>query len=263
MSTELPRCCCKLLPPDRRSVAPPAPCSGFAVGLVLTASNPVPFLLALAGMAIGATLAQGVPEPAESRADRERLSELEPPADPAPAWLPDPLGGDHERLWDGEAWTRHVWRRAMSAATVVPRGSFGRVPRLHDALAGEQAALRRVATLVASEAPDAELFAAVAESMGALLDADQAELNRYEPDGCVTIVATWAAAARRSRRARAGRRRGGRGEHRAARSRAASRRCGSTTGRGAGPDRRGGARRSASAPRSAARSSSPAGCGAT
>lgn len=83
---------------------------GLAVGLVLTAANPVPFLLALAGMAMGATLAQGVPEPAESRADRDRLSTLEPPEDRAPAWLPDPLGGEHERLWDGEAWTRHVWR---------------------------------------------------------------------------------------------------------------------------------------------------------
>ncbi|MDA0184821.1 DUF2510 domain-containing protein [Solirubrobacter phytolaccae] len=83
---------------------------GLAVGLVLTAGNPASFLLALAGMAIAATLAQGIPEPAESRADRRRLSSLEPPANPAPAWLPDPLGGEHERLWDGETWTRHVWR---------------------------------------------------------------------------------------------------------------------------------------------------------
>ncbi|MDA0184820.1 GAF domain-containing protein [Solirubrobacter phytolaccae] len=50
----------------------------------------------------------------------------------------------------------------------------------HDAPAGEQAALRRLATLVADEAPDAELFAAVAESMGALLDADKkARLERF------------------------------------------------------------------------------------
>jgi hypothetical protein len=37
---------------------------------------------------------------------------LEPPADaPAiPAWLPDPQDPERRRMWDGEAWTSHVWR---------------------------------------------------------------------------------------------------------------------------------------------------------
>jgi hypothetical protein len=90
--------------------------TGFAIGYSLAAGNPVPLLLALAGMAIGATLAQGVPEPLPERPQPGRLAELPPPADDAPAWLPDPLGGEHERLWDGTAWTRHVWRRGQKRA---------------------------------------------------------------------------------------------------------------------------------------------------
>jgi GAF domain-containing protein len=58
-------------------------------------------------------------------------------------------------------------------------------------LAEEQAALRRVATLVARESSPAELFAAVAEEVGAVLGADAAQVLRYEPDGAATVVAGW------------------------------------------------------------------------
>ena len=58
-------------------------------------------------------------------------------------------------------------------------------------LADEQAALRRVATLVARGMPAAEIFAAVAEEAGRLLGADLAHMLRYEPDGTVTVVAAW------------------------------------------------------------------------
>jgi signal transduction histidine kinase len=58
-------------------------------------------------------------------------------------------------------------------------------------LADEQAALRRVATLVARSAPPAALFAAVAEEVGRLLDADLTAVGRYEPEGAVTSVAIW------------------------------------------------------------------------
>jgi signal transduction histidine kinase len=58
-------------------------------------------------------------------------------------------------------------------------------------LAEEQAALRRVATLVAGGAPPEEVFAAVTEEAGQLLAADQTTLSRYEPDGTVTVVAGW------------------------------------------------------------------------
>jgi signal transduction histidine kinase/PAS domain-containing protein len=58
-------------------------------------------------------------------------------------------------------------------------------------LAEEQAALRRVATLVASGVPPEEVFAAVTEEIGQLLSVDLASMCRYEPDRSVTMVATW------------------------------------------------------------------------
>ena len=56
-------------------------------------------------------------------------------------------------------------------------------------LAEEQAALRRVATLVARGVPPEELFAAVTEEAGRLLSVKYAGLGRYEPDGTFTVVA--------------------------------------------------------------------------
>jgi PAS domain S-box-containing protein len=61
-------------------------------------------------------------------------------------------------------------------------------------LTDEQAALRRVATLVAQGAPPAALFGAVTEEVGRLIGADLAGMIRYETDATVTPVATWAAA---------------------------------------------------------------------
>ena len=58
-------------------------------------------------------------------------------------------------------------------------------------LAEEQAALRRVATLVARGAAPEEVFTAVAEEVGQLLPVDQAALCRYEPDGALTFVSQW------------------------------------------------------------------------
>jgi signal transduction histidine kinase/CHASE3 domain sensor protein len=74
---------------------------------------------------------------------------------------------------------------ATAIANAQARAELHRVAR-------EQAALRRVATLVARAAPPAALFAAVAEEVGRVLDADQIGLGRYDdPDGAVTIVAAW------------------------------------------------------------------------
>ena len=56
-------------------------------------------------------------------------------------------------------------------------------------LADEQAALRRVATLVARGATPEEVFAAVTEEVGRLLSVEYAGLGRYEPGGTVIIVA--------------------------------------------------------------------------
>jgi signal transduction histidine kinase len=60
-------------------------------------------------------------------------------------------------------------------------------------LAEEQAALRRVATLVARVAPPAELFAAVTEEVGRLLGSNLSGMARYESDDTLTVLATWAA----------------------------------------------------------------------
>jgi len=58
-------------------------------------------------------------------------------------------------------------------------------------VADEQAALRRVATLVAAGAPPSTVFAAVAEEVGRLLVVDAASLGRYHVDGNIEIVAAW------------------------------------------------------------------------
>ncbi|HTJ31963.1 MAG TPA: GAF domain-containing sensor histidine kinase [Dactylosporangium sp.] len=58
-------------------------------------------------------------------------------------------------------------------------------------LADQQAALRRVATLVARNATPAEVFAAVAAAVGEVLHADLAVVARYEMDASATMLATW------------------------------------------------------------------------
>jgi len=82
----------------------------------------------------------------------------------------------------------------------APDGGAGRDPpdqaRLGQ-LAGEQAALRRVATLVARGEPPEAVFAAVAEEVGRLLSVDLVTMGRrYEPGRTVTTVATWGPAAK-------------------------------------------------------------------
>jgi GAF domain-containing protein len=60
-------------------------------------------------------------------------------------------------------------------------------------LAEEQAALRRVATLVARGTPSQEVFAAVTEEAGRLLGAHLAGMARYDSDNTLTVLAAWAA----------------------------------------------------------------------
>jgi signal transduction histidine kinase len=59
------------------------------------------------------------------------------------------------------------------------------------ALAEEQAALRRVATLVASGAEPAEVFARVCAEVGAVLGVRSTNLTRFEDDGTQTVLAGW------------------------------------------------------------------------
>jgi GAF domain-containing protein len=63
------------------------------------------------------------------------------------------------------------------------------------ALAAEQAALRRVATLVARGTRPEEVFAAITEEVGRLLPVDFADMSRFDPDGAVTFVAAWGSTA--------------------------------------------------------------------
>ncbi len=86
----------------------------------------------------------------------------------------------------GEIGTLERSFNSMAGSLQQSRGELAR-------LAKEQAALRRVATLVAHMAPPADLFAAVVEELGRLLPADLAHMARYEPDNTVTVVAAWAA----------------------------------------------------------------------
>jgi signal transduction histidine kinase len=58
-------------------------------------------------------------------------------------------------------------------------------------LAAEQAALRRVATLVAGQAAPDEIYAAVVEEVARLLLADRGAVVRYEPDDTLTVTAYW------------------------------------------------------------------------
>jgi signal transduction histidine kinase len=58
--------------------------------------------------------------------------------------------------------------------------------------AAEQAALRRVATLVARSAPAEEVFAVVTEEAGRLFTADFAMMIRYTSDGAGAAVGAWA-----------------------------------------------------------------------
>jgi signal transduction histidine kinase len=71
---------------------------------------------------------------------------------------------------------------ATAIANAESRSALGR-------LADQQAALRRVATLVAEGVPPAEVLAAVGEEVSGLLDAQSATIARLEDDGTLTIVA--------------------------------------------------------------------------
>ncbi len=96
--------------------------------------------------------------------------------------------------------------RQLNAATVLVLGLFlgmsvivgavatqagrraARSEQARGVLADEQAALRRVATLVARQSSPAEVFAAVTEEAARLLDLDNANLIAYERDLTATVV---------------------------------------------------------------------------
>jgi signal transduction histidine kinase len=87
------------------------------------------------------------------------------------------------------ALARRAQRRAQEAEALARdiRAAEEQTRRIAD----EQAALRRVATLVARAEPPAVVFAAVTEEAGRLLSADLTIMNRYDSDGAVTVVGAW------------------------------------------------------------------------
>src|SRR2546423_8203501 len=82
------------------------------------------------------------------------------------------------------------YREVMSTSAPPADPSHEDGIELHR-LVEEQAAFRRVATLVASGAPPAEVFEAVSAEVAALIGADGSALTRYEEDGTVTAVSGW------------------------------------------------------------------------
>jgi signal transduction histidine kinase len=58
-------------------------------------------------------------------------------------------------------------------------------------LLAEQAALRRVATMVAAGTPAAALFGRVCEELGELLEVKSTDMIRYEDERFATVVGTW------------------------------------------------------------------------
>jgi signal transduction histidine kinase len=106
--------------------------------------------------------------------------------------------------------TGGTWGVLLTGATLkraLPRRTEGRLASFADLLgtaisnaesraslsrlAEEQAALRRVATLVARGAPPEAVFTAVTEETGQLLRVEITAMVRYEPDGTSSVVASW------------------------------------------------------------------------
>ena len=91
---------------------------------------------------------------------------------------------------------------ALSRAEGEPLLICGAVRDLSDAkrasddlrkLAGEQAALRRLAMLVARQPSPDEVFTAVTEEVGSVLGADFAAMLTFDDERAVTMIASWSA----------------------------------------------------------------------
>ena len=101
---------------------------------------------------------------------------------------------------------RHGWQTSRNSSRRRSR-TPSRAPR-SARLADEQAALRRVATLVAREASPVELLRAVADEVARVVDVEAVGMLRFEPDETATLVAQSAHRGTRLRWARASRWRG-------------------------------------------------------
>jgi GAF domain-containing protein len=96
-------------------------------------------------------------------------------------------GSFGEQALPADAEARLASFTELLATTIANAESRAGVTRL----AADQAALRRVATLVARAVPPEDVFAAVVQEIGRLLPVDFADLGRCEPDGTITFLAAW------------------------------------------------------------------------
>src|SRR3954468_1533329 len=101
---------------------------------------------------------------------------------------------DNGRVADANAATDARWGAISgdrtSDAGVIALGESGDELR---ALLEEQGALRRVATLVASEGDASRVFAVVTREVGCLLGAHTANMIRFHDDPSATVVGGWSA----------------------------------------------------------------------
>jgi signal transduction histidine kinase len=108
----------------------------------------------------------------------------------APVWVEGRLWGAISAVSKSEPLPLSAEERlAGLAATAIAKAQASTELR---EFAEEQAALRRVAMLVARAAPPEEVLAAVTKETGLLLDADVTGMGRYDPDGTVTVLSVWA-----------------------------------------------------------------------
>jgi signal transduction histidine kinase len=96
---------------------------------------------------------------------------------------PEPLPPDTETQMSDFA---DLVATAIAAATT--RAELQASLQRSSVLAEQQAALRRVATLVARGVPPSEVFASVAEEMARCLKVDNAAVMRFDADGAATVV---------------------------------------------------------------------------
>ncbi len=94
------------------------------------------------------------------------------------------------RLLDDERAAREE-SDSQAAENARLLGTLSEHTAMLERLAEEQAALRRVATLVAGQSAADDIFAAVGEEVARLLRADIGGVARYRPDRSLTLVAEW------------------------------------------------------------------------
>jgi signal transduction histidine kinase len=89
----------------------------------------------------------------------------------------------------GRASGQRTLASRLGAARLIRSGRPGRPLRI----AGESEVLQSLATLVARDASPAEVIDAAAGEMGRILLAEHVMINRYEPDGTMTVAGHWSA----------------------------------------------------------------------